>query len=65
MGSTLKEIRRSRGLSQARLSDLSGVHRVTIARYEAGTNEPTAKNLAKLAKALGVTMEDLMREKAG
>ena len=59
----LAEIRKERGLTQARLSDLSGVARVTIARYETGKSSPTVDTLTKLAGALHVTVDKIIRRK--
>ena len=45
------------------LAEITGIHRVTIARYETTDAGMTVKNLKKLASALGCTVEDLMKEK--
>lgn len=50
----LSAIRRKKGISQAKLSEMSGVHRVTIARFETGKISPKLKTLERLAAALGV-----------
>ncbi len=55
----LAKIRKSKGLSQQRLAVLSGVHRVTIARFETGKISPTLATLNKLAAALGVKISDI------
>lgn len=65
MKNRIKEVREAHGLSQTRLAELSGVHRVSIARYELGVNVPTAKNLMKLAIAMNVSIDELMNRKAG
>ena len=59
------EIRKERGLTQARLSDLSGVSRVTIARFETGKCSPSLETLDKLARALNITIDELVERKAG
>ena len=51
------------GLSQDKLSALSGVHRVTIARLELGTQSPTLETLKKLADALNVPIDELVDRK--
>jgi len=61
----LAEIRKSRGLSQYALAELSGVSRVTIARIESGAYNPTLQTLEQLAAALGVTVGELVDRKAG
>lgn len=51
----LREVRESKGLSQARLAKLSGVAQPTISRLEAGKlGTINLKHLEKLARALGV-----------
>ena len=65
IGIRLAEIRREKGWTQEKLSEVSGVRRVTIARYETGKNSPTLRMLEKLADALGVSIADLSGKKAG
>lgn len=40
----------------------SGVSRVTLARMKAGTQEPRPQTLGKIARALGVKVEDLLED---
>ena len=61
----LSELRKLKGLTQERLAVLSGVHRVTIARYETGRMNPNVKTLEKLSTALQVPIGDLIEQKAG
>ena len=63
--SKLAEIRKDKGISQAQLAKLSGVHRVTIARFETGRISPTLATLERLASALGVSISKLVDTKAG
>ena len=58
--SKLAKIRKARGLSQVRLSEMSGVHRVTIARFETGASTINANTARKLADALGVPVDDIV-----
>lgn len=62
--SKLAQVRKEQGLSQERLSVISGVHRVSIARYETGKSSPNVRTLEKLAAALNVKIGELV-EKAG
>jgi transcriptional regulator with XRE-family HTH domain len=56
----LKEWRLARGFSQPKLSQLSGVHRVTISRLEGGTaKNPTTATMRSLAVALGTDIASL------
>lgn len=61
----LAEIRKSRGMTQRKLSYLSGVPRVSIARYETGRVSPNIRVLEKLADALGVSIDDIVGRRAG
>lgn len=61
----LAEVRQAHGMTQEKLSELTGVHRVTIARIETGDTSPKAETLKRLADALGVLVDDLMDGKAG
>ncbi len=62
----LVTIRKRKCMTQEALSRASGIHRVTIAKYETGTSSPRLSNLEKLAEALGVTVSELLgEEKAG
>lgn len=60
----MAEVRQAKGLTQEQLSELSGVHRVTIARFETGTASPNLKTIERLAEALGVQVDDLIDKKA-
>lgn len=57
----LKKARERRKLTQAQLAKKVGVHQVTIARLETGVRGPSADLLRRLAKALKVGMEDLLK----
>ena len=56
----LARLRKVKGVSQERLSKLSGVSRVTIARIETGKNTPNLKTLELLANALKVPVIDIV-----
>lgn len=62
--SKLAQVRKAQGLSQERLAEISGVHRVSIARIETGEISPNIRTLEKLADALQVAVSELI-EKAG
>jgi transcriptional regulator with XRE-family HTH domain len=55
-------LRKERGLTQQGLADLTGIHIQQIKRYEAGTSEPSAEALRKLATSLHVTTDSLLFE---
>ncbi|WP_448811921.1 helix-turn-helix transcriptional regulator [Agromyces bauzanensis] len=50
------EARKKRGWSQSELGEKAGVSRPTIARVEAN-NDVTTATIAKIAQALGLTLE--------
>ena len=57
----LKAVRTKSGMTQVELSEKSGVGRVTISRLESGElKETTLGTLTKLAKALRVSVDDLI-----
>lgn len=58
--SNLKSIRLKRGLSRSALAALSGVLQDTIEAAEQRNIDPGTSKSAKLAQALGVTIETLM-----
>ena len=58
----LKEIRKRKGLTQKKLSEMSGINRVTIAKYETDINEPSLRNAVILANVLGEKIEEFIEE---
>lgn len=60
MQTRLQEWRENRGLSQRKLSELSGVHHVSIARLESGQLDPQLSTLLKLCDALGIDLNQLV-----
>ncbi len=59
----LKEVRQSKGLSQRELGRLAGVSSGTVYRVENGLRGAYAGTVRKLATALGVAPEVLVRGK--
>ena len=55
----IKEIRKEQNLSQEKLAEKAKLHRTYIWMIERGERNITIENIEKLAKALGVTMQDL------
>ena len=48
-------------MSQAKLAEILGVHPTYISGIERGVRNMNLKNIERLAKALGVPIEDLMK----
>jgi len=58
----IKKYRQKMGISQDRLSKIADVTYNTIIKIESGANKnPTIETLAKIAKGLGVSIDDLMK----
>lgn len=61
MGYRIKETREKQNMTQEELSRISGVSRGTISALENGTSRATTtKTLMNIARALGVSLEDLI-----
>ena len=56
----LTSLRKQRQLSQAQLATLAGIPRSTITHMESGAGNPSLSNLARVASALKLTIEDLL-----
>jgi transcriptional regulator with XRE-family HTH domain len=62
LSENIKKIRNKKGLSQDKLAKLSDVTLTTLVKLESGANKnPTIKTLAKIATALGVSLDDLIK----
>jgi transcriptional regulator with XRE-family HTH domain len=55
-------LRRERSLTQQGFADATGIHVQQIKRYEAGSSQPSAEALKKIAKCFGVTTDWLLFE---
>jgi len=62
--SRLLQIRKAQGLTQQGLADAAELHINQIRRYEAGSAQPTLEGLTKLAKALHVSLDNLVFDDA-
>lgn len=58
-GRRIRELRRARGFSQARLAEAADVTPLTISNIERGVNPPSFTRLARLADALDVEIREL------
>jgi len=62
IGKNIKEIRKKKGISQDKLSKLADITHTTLAKLESGANtNPTIKTLQKIARALNVKIDDLLK----
>lgn len=60
-GERVRELRLAKGLSQEELAFRSGVHRTYLGSIERGERNPSLKNIAAIAEALGTSLSDLFR----
>lgn len=58
-GSKVRAFRIKQGYSQETLADVAGLHRTYIGSIERGEQNVSIDNIAKLAKALRITVADL------
>ena len=60
MGEKIKELRESKGISQYRLAELTGINRSTINRYENGSIQKISfDNLLKICEALEIDIKEM------
>ncbi|MBL1075500.1 helix-turn-helix domain-containing protein [Nocardia sp. 2] len=60
VGPRLRELRRSRETTLAELSAATGISVSTLSRLESGARRPTLEQLLPLARAHGVTLDELV-----
>lgn len=60
-GKNVKKIRTEKGMSQGDLAKILGVHPTYISGIERGIRNMALKNIEKLAKALGVSIDNLVK----
>ncbi len=60
MGEIIQTGRAKRGLSQEKLAELVGVSRQAVSKWEVGDAVPDTDKLVPLARALGITTDELL-----
>jgi len=60
-GNKLRKLRKQNSLSQETLAFKSDLHRTYISDIERGSRNVSLKNIEKIAKALGVTPDKLLK----
>jgi transcriptional regulator with XRE-family HTH domain len=55
-----RKLRRWLEVSQEAMAARIGVHRLTLARWEAGQREPRADELQRWARELGISVDELL-----
>jgi transcriptional regulator with XRE-family HTH domain len=62
LANNIKKLREAKGLSQEKLARLADVANNTLIKMESGENKnPTLDTLKKVAKALDVSVDDLIK----
>lgn len=62
LANNIKRLREAKGLSQEKLARLADVANNTLIKMESGENQnPTLVTLKKVAKAFGVSVDDLIK----
>lgn len=56
----LKEVRKSKGISQTELANLLGTKQQSISKYEQGLDTPSLERLIEFAQILNVTLDELV-----
>ena len=60
----IKELRKRKKMTQIELSEVTGISRTTLFRYEKGETKISTDNLTKLAEALDTTPEYILKGKS-
>ena len=61
LGENLKRIRTTKGITQGDIVRSLGVSRSFISNIENGKTNPTLATIAKLAEAVGVSVDELLK----
>lgn len=59
LGAKIRHLRKSKNISQEKLSEMAGISPRQMIRIELGRSKPTLDNLEKIAIALGVSIQSL------
>lgn len=60
LGARIRDLRMRANLTQLALCEATGVDRITLQRVEAGTSDARIGELALIARAVGVSIADLV-----
>ena len=61
LGQNLKRIRTKKAISQTKIARELDIDRAFISNIENGKTNPTLSTIAKLAKVLGVSVDELLK----
>jgi len=57
----MKKLREAKGMSQGDIHRATGIDRAYISNLEAGKQNPTLETIGKIAEALGVSANNLLK----
>lgn len=57
----MKKLREAKGMSQGDIHRATGIDRAYISNLEAGKQNPTLETIGKIAEALGVSSDKLLK----
>jgi transcriptional regulator with XRE-family HTH domain len=60
LGRRIRALRAQHPLSQEELAERAGLHRTYVGGIERGERNPTVRNLAAVAHALGISLSELL-----
>lgn len=61
IGNFINQLRKEKKLTQSELGEMIGVTNKAVSKWEVGENTPDSSLLPKIAKVLGVTVDELFR----
>jgi transcriptional regulator with XRE-family HTH domain len=61
-GETIRKARKEKGISQEELAELCNLHRTYVGSVERGERNISLQNIVKIARALGLTAAELLRD---
>ncbi len=60
LGRRIRSLRTAQGVYQADLAEKAGISRITLSRIENGKLEPGFRTVVRLAKALGMSLAEML-----
>ena len=60
-GILLKDVRKSKSISQEKLAEKTGLDRTFISLIETGKRNPTLTSICKLSQGLGIKVSELLK----
>jgi transcriptional regulator with XRE-family HTH domain len=61
IGKNIKELRRSKGISQLELAYRCNFEKTNLSRIESGKNNPTIRTLIRIANAMKVNLFEILK----